>query len=113
MKEVEYYTTKDGKCPYLEWFSTLSVEYQSKVIKRINRLESGLLGDCKKLTNSELSELRLFFGKGYRIYFKELDKVIILIVTAGDKSDQKRAIKQADKYLKDYLIRKEQNDNKT
>ena len=46
-KEIEYYTALDDKCPYLEWFSTLSREYQSKVIKRINRLENGLYGDCK------------------------------------------------------------------
>ena len=83
----------------------------SKVIKRVNRLEYGLYGDCKKLTNSKLSELRLDFGKGYRIYFKELDNVIILIVAGGDKSDQKRTIKQADKYLADYLNRSKDNDN--
>lgn len=43
-KEIEYYTTLNGKCPYLEWFRTLSKEYQSKVIKRVNRLEDGLYG---------------------------------------------------------------------
>ena len=110
-KEIEYYTTKDNKCPYIDWFKTLSREYQSKVIKRVNRLENGLYGDCKRLTNSKLSELRLDFGKGYRIYFKELDNVIILIVAGGDKSDQKRTIKQADKYLTDYLDRSNRHDN--
>ena len=110
-KEIEYYTTQDGKCPYIDWFKTLSREYQSKVLKRVNRLEDGLYGDCKRLTNSKLSELRLDFGKGYRIYFKELDNVIILIVAGGDKSNQKRTIKQADKYLEDYLIRSKNNDN--
>ena len=111
VKEIEYYTTQDGKCPYIDWFKTLSKEYQSKVIKRVNRLEDGLYGDCKRLTGSKLSELRLDFGKGYRIYFKELDNVIILIVAGGDKSDQKRTIKQADKYLEDYLNRSKNNDN--
>jgi len=53
----------------------------------------------------------LDFGKGYRIYFKELDNVIILIVAGGDKSDQKRTIKQADKYLEEYLTRSKNNDN--
>jgi len=62
--------------------------------------------DCKRLTNSKLSELRLDFGKGYRIYFKELDNVIILIVAGGDKSDQKLTIKQADKYLEEYMNRR-------
>ena len=111
VKEIEYYTTQDGKFPYIDLFKTLSREYQSKVIKRVNKLEYGLYGDCKRLTNSKLSELRLDFGKGYRIYFKELDNVIILIVAGGDKSDQKRTIKQADKYLEEYLTRSKNNDN--
>jgi len=110
-KEIEYYTAENGKCPYLEWFETLSREYQSKVIKRINRLEDGLYGDCKRLSDSKLSELRLCFGKGYRIYFREFENVIILIVAGGDKSNQERTIKQADKYLEDYLNRKKDNDD--
>lgn len=108
MKEIEYYTTPEGKCPYIEWFNTLSREHQAKVIKRVNRLEDGLYGDCKRLTNSKLSELRLNFGKGYRIYFKELNNIIVLIITGSDKSNQKSTIKQADKYLEDYLTRKKQ-----
>ena len=110
-KQIEYYTTRDGKCPYIQWFNNLDREYQSKVIKRVNRLKGGLYGDCKKLKNSKLSELRLNFGKGYRIYFKEIDTVIVLIVAGGDKSDQKLLIKQADAYLKDYIERTRDNDN--
>ena len=68
-------------------------------------MQNGNFGDCKRLQNSELSELRLDFGKGYRIYYKELDDIIILIVAGSDKSDQKKVIKQADKYLNEYLNR--------
>jgi len=112
-KEIEYYTTKNNKCPYLDWFNTLSRENQSKVIKRVNRLEDGLFGDCKRLTNSKISELRLDFGKGYRIYYKELDTVIILILAGGDKSNQKKIIKKADEYLEDFIKRGKNNDDKT
>ena len=111
MKEIEVYTTQDGKCPFLEWRNSLSTEYKVRVNKRLQRMREGLYGDWKHLQNSKLSELRLDFGKGYRIYFKELDNVIILIVAGGDKSDQKRTIKQADKYLTDYLNRSKDNDN--
>lgn len=104
-KEIEYYTTIDDKCPYLEWFYELSKEFQSKIIKRINRLEDGNFGDWKKLQSSQLSELRFTFGKGYRIYYKELDSVIILILAGSDKSDQKKTIKKAENYLEDYLTR--------
>lgn len=101
-KQIEYYTTKDGKCPYTQWLESLDFSVQARVLKRIDKLKKGLYGDWKHLQNSELSELRLDFGKGYRIYFKEIGSVIVLIVAAGDKSDQKQLIKQAGRYLKDY-----------
>ena len=68
-------------------------------------MKDGNYGDWKKLQNSQLSELRLDFGKGYRVYFKELDNIIVLILARSDKSDQKTVIKQADKYLEDFLNR--------
>lgn len=68
-------------------------------------MRAGNYGDWKKLQNSQLSELRLDFGSGYRIYFKELDNVIILILAGSNKSSQKSIIKQADKYLEDYINR--------
>lgn len=105
MKEIELYTTVNGKCPYIDWVSTLTKDYRARIDMRLKRMQNGNLGDCKRLQNSELSELRLDFGKGYRIYYKELDDIIILIVAGSDKSDQKKVIKQADKYLNEYLNR--------
>ena len=101
-KQIKYLETKDGKCPYTQWLESLDFSVQVRVLKRIDKLKKGLYGDWKPLQNSELSELRLDFGKGYRVYFKELDNVIILIVAAGDKSDQKQLIKQAGRYFKEY-----------
>ena len=105
MKEILFYKTKNGKCPYREWVESLCIEYQLRVQKRINKLKDGLKGDWKKLQNSQLCELRLNFGKGYRIYYKELDNVIVLLVTGSDKKDQKQTIKQADEYYKDFITR--------
>jgi len=104
-KEIELYTTKDGKCPFIDWILELSPTYRIRINKRINRMKEGNYGDWKKLQNSQLSELRLDFGKGYRIYFKELDNVIILILAGSDKSNQKSVIRQADKYLDEYINR--------
>lgn len=112
MKEVEFYTTTEGKCPYFEWLETLSLNFQIRIDNRLNRIRDGNFGDCKKLQNSQLSELRFTFGKGYRIYFKELDNLIIIILAGGDKSDQNKTIKKADEYLEDYLKREYKNDNK-
>lgn len=100
-KQIIYYTTAGGKCPFIEWFDTLDDKTQGIVKARIDRLKDGLRGDWKRLTNSKLSELRIDFGKGYRVYYRELNNIIILIVAGGDKSDQKRLIKLAGKYLKE------------
>ena len=104
-KDIELYTTEDGKCPFIEWIHSLSPDFRIRINKRINRMKDGNYGDWKKLQNSQLSELRLDFGKGYRVYFKELDNIIVLILARSDKSDQKTVIKQADKYLEDFLNR--------
>ncbi|MBP5296470.1 MAG: hypothetical protein J6Y94_03975 [Bacteriovoracaceae bacterium] len=101
-KQIIYYRTISGKCPFLEWYVRLDEVTQDILDARIDRLTDGLRGDWKKLSNSKLSELRINYSRGYRIYYRELNNVIVLIVAGGDKSNQKRLIKQADKFLKDY-----------
>ncbi len=49
MKEIELYTTIDGKCPYKIWYKTLSIEYRLRVNKRIERMVDGNFGDWKRL----------------------------------------------------------------
>lgn len=105
LKQIIYYKTIDGRCPYEDWFETLDNKTKSIIDNRIERLIDGLYGDHKKLSNSILSELRFFIGKGYRIYYKDLTNVIIIIVAGSDKSDQKRVIKLAEKYFKDFIER--------
>lgn len=111
MKHLEYYTTVNNKCPYTEWFEKLSPLYQAKILTRLDRLLEGNKGDWKPLQNSKLSELRMHFGSGYRIYFKELDSIIILLVAGSDKSEQEKTIKKANKYYEDYIKRRNINDN--
>lgn len=65
-----------------------------RIAARIDRAEQGNLGDTKSITN-EISELRFFFGSGYRVYYTIKEKVIILLLNGGDKSSQKKDIKLA------------------
>ena len=101
-KQVIYYVTCDGKCPYLDWLSSLDAMTKDIVNNRVERLQVGLKGDWKRLANSKLSELRISYGQGYRVYYRELNFLIILIVAGGDKSNQKRMINRANNYLKDF-----------
>jgi putative addiction module killer protein len=50
-----------------------------------------------------VSELRLFFGAGYRVYFGEKDNQIVVLLCGGDKSTQSKDIEQAKAYWKEYL----------
>ena len=70
-------------------------------------MEEGNYGDCKKLVNSELSELRYDFGKGYRIYYAEINNIILLLVNGGDKSSQVKDIENAQKFLNEWRLENE------
>ena len=105
-KEILYYQTKDGKCPYAKWYFSINKSIRIRIDARIERLICGLYGDSKPLQNSELSELRMDFGAGYRIYYKDLDNVIILILAGSDKKEQKNIIKKANEYYEDFKQRK-------
>jgi putative addiction module killer protein len=104
-KQIIYYQTKTGHCPYDEWLESLDNKIKSIIENRIERIQDGLYGDHKKLQNSELSELRFNIGKGYRVYYKDLTNIVLIIIAGSDKSNQKRVIKQADKYFQDFIER--------
>ena len=53
MKQIEYYTTEDGKCPYITWLEKLSPSVQAKIFARLDRLVEGNKGDWKPLQNSQ------------------------------------------------------------
>ena len=105
LKQIIYYKTADGHCPYDEWLDSLDDKTKAIIDNRIERLADGLYGDHKKLSNSMLSELRFFVGKGYRVYYRDLTNIVIIIVAGSVKDDQKRTIRQAEKYLKDFIER--------
>ena len=92
----------NGKKPLDEWMESLKDKNTiARISERLWRLSIGCYGDYKKIDN-ELSELRLKFGSGYRIYFSEINNIILLLLCGGDKSTQKRDIKKAKDYLQNW-----------
>lgn len=79
-----------------KWFRTLKdLRAKAKIIFRIQKIETdGHFGDCKPVGNG-IIELRINYAKGYRVYFKEQDSKIILLITGGDKSTQQKDIEKA------------------
>lgn len=104
-KTIEYYQTKNGKCPFEDWIRSFKDKTtKMRILKRIERLEEGHYGEYKKLTD-ELFELKLQFGKGYRVYYSDIDNKLVLFLTGGDKHKQSDDIKKAIEYLNDYKER--------
>ena len=66
----------------------------AKIAARLDRLASGNAGDVKPI-GSGLSELRIPYGPGYRVYFVARGEVLIVILCGGDKRTQDRDIKRA------------------
>lgn len=68
---------------------------KSKILFRIQKLEiEEHFGDCKPVGDG-ISELKINYAKGYRIYFKETDGKIIILLIGGDKSTQQKDIQKA------------------
>jgi putative addiction module killer protein len=107
MFTVQVFEDERGKEPFTEWLKSLSLLVESRVLKRIYRVEQGNLGDYKQI-GAGVFELRLFFDGGLRIYFgRDGDKIIILLC-GGDKSSQKRDIEKALEYWRQYHEQKKE-----
>ncbi|QPF82983.1 type II toxin-antitoxin system RelE/ParE family toxin [Bradyrhizobium genosp. L] len=77
------------------WLSNLTDRRAAaKIASRIERLALGNPGDVKPVGEG-VSEMRLAYGPGYRVYYKQTGQRIILILCGGDKSNQDRDIKRA------------------
>jgi putative addiction module killer protein len=80
---------------FMEWRAGLRDNVARKRIgARIDRLSFGNFGDVKPVGEG-VSELRLDFGPGYRIYFVQRGDVLVILLCGGDKSSQGRDIAKA------------------
>jgi putative addiction module killer protein len=68
---------------------------------RIHRLSLGHAGDVEP-TGEGVSELRIHYGPGYRVYFHQAGSTIIVLLCGGDKSTQPKDIKTAKQLLKEW-----------
>lgn len=98
MKQVIFYKLENGKEPVKDWLLKLDPTTRVKIIKRLERIYDGNFGDYKQISTN-LYELRFFFGKGYRIYYTVKNNIIVLLLHAGDKSEQQKDIAIAKSYL--------------
>ena len=79
-----------------KWLRKLKdLQAKAKILFRIQKIEAdGHFGDCKSVGYG-ISELRVHYAKGYRVYFKEKDQKIIVLLVGSDKSSQQKDIDKA------------------
>jgi putative addiction module killer protein len=104
-KAVLVYRTRDGSLPFDEWLRELrDTNAVARVLARIGRIRRGNLGDCKPVGKG-VSELRVDYGPGYRVYFGQKGQTLVILLCGGDKRTQARDIHQAQQYWADYQQR--------
>ncbi len=80
---------------FSKWLRNLrDIRARARVQARIDRLESGNPGDVKPVGNG-VSEMRIHFGPGYRVYFIERGSELIILLAGGDKTSQTTDIQRA------------------
>ncbi len=80
---------------YADWFASLrDLQARARVLVRIRRLSLGNAGDVKAVGEG-VSELRIDYGPGYRVYFVRRGALLIVLLGGGDKRSQRRDIAAA------------------
>jgi putative addiction module killer protein len=80
---------------FVDWLDGLKdIRARARVLVRIQRLAAGNPGDVKPVSEG-VSELRIDYGPGYRVYFKKRGKELIILLAGGDKNSQAKDIKAA------------------
>jgi putative addiction module killer protein len=78
-----------------DWYDRLKDRKASaKIAARIDRAEDGNFGDSEPVGEG-VSEMRIHYGPGYRVYYKLVGKRVVILLAGGDKSSQKQDIKTA------------------
>ena len=99
------YTDEQGSSPYADWLRSLrDAKACVRIIMQVDRMELDLFGDSKSIGGG-LSELRIHYGRGYRVYYAKEGKQIYLLLCGGDKSTQSKDIKRAKNYWQDHKRR--------
>jgi len=80
---------------YASWFDRLRDRTaKTRILLRIRRVSLGNSGDARPVGEG-VSELRVDYGPGYRVYFCQMGKALVVLLAGGDKRTQKTDIQRA------------------
>ena len=106
MLQLRRYRTAGGDEPFTRWLSKLKDrQARARILARLERLEIGNFGDCKVIGHG-ISELRIDWGPGYRVYFGREGQTVVVLLCGGDKRKQDTDIKRAIALWQEYENRR-------
>ena len=80
---------------YAKWLEGLrDARARGRVLTRMDRLQCGNPGDVRPVGEG-VSEMRIDYGPGYRVYFKKLGDTLVILLAGGDKRTQSQDIRTA------------------
>ncbi len=102
--EVVAFRAKDGQVPFEVWLDDVDDKRAvARVLARLARVRQGNLGDCKSIGEG-VSELRVDYGPGYRVYFGQRGRTLVVLLCGGDKRTQDRDIRLAKQYWQEFKV---------
>ena len=80
---------------YATWLNSLrDQQARARILVRVERLATGNLGDGRPVGEG-VSELRIDYGPGYRVYFKKRGSTLVILLAGGDKRTQNEDVRKA------------------
>lgn len=102
MIKIEHYLLENGSDPFDEWLQSLKdTRGRAKIKVRLRRMSLGNFGDHKGLGDG-VSELRFEYGPGYRVYYGNINNLVVLLLCGGAKPTQSKDIETAKRYWQEY-----------
>ena len=109
MIEVREYTDASGKSAYTKWFDALDIHAATKVATALEKLARGNFSNVEAVGGG-VSEYKLDWGPGYRIYFGKDGETLVILVGGGSKKRQSVDIAAAKDRWAEYKARKRKGD---
>ena len=107
MVDLRECLTEQGRSPYAEWFEKLTAPVAAKVAIALSRIQHGNTSSLKSMGDG-VSECRIDFGPGYRIYLAWDGPVLLILLGGGTKKRQQRDVEAAKTVRQAYKRRKKQ-----
>ena len=112
--EIVEYVDENDRSPFGAWFDRLPAAAAAKVVVALNRINRGLLGDVKSVGGG-VSERRVDFGPGYRVYFASIKTgeviQIVVLLGGGTKKRQNSDVEIVRNRWKAYKARRRKGEN--